>query len=140
PLLNSCSLFTLIPRPSTSPLFPYTTLFRSYAPLGILLDATEIGMAGTSGSYVNTMVIKDKTGDPEIDAGRWKTAMEMTTGIYNLIFDEDNGMNSVELDIFSFLLTKLYARAGVNENNPDAWYERSKDLTFYTLYAMLDDL
>lgn len=111
-----------------------------YAPLGILLDATEIGMAGTSGSYVNTMVIQDKTGDPEIDAGRWKTAMEMTTGIYNLIFDEDNGMNSVELDIFSFLLTKLYARAGVNENNPDAWYERSKDLTFYTLYAMLDDL
>src|SRR5699024_12383527 len=84
PLLNSCSLFTLIPRPSTSPLFPYTTLFRSYAPLGILLDATEIGMAGTSGSYVNTMVIQDKTGDPEIDAGRWKTAMEMTTGIYNL--------------------------------------------------------
>ena len=111
-----------------------------YAPLGILLDATEIGMAGTSGSYVNTMVIQDKTGDPEIDQGRWQTAMEMTTNIYNLIFNEDYGMSKVELDIFSFLLGKMYSSAGISEDNPDKWYERSKDLTFYTLYAMLDEM
>lgn len=111
-----------------------------YAPLGLIQDASEVGMAGTTGSYVNTMVIQDKTGDPEIDEGRWRTAMEMTTNIYNLIFDEDYGMRKVELDIFSFLLGKMYANAGISEKNPDKWYERSKDLTFYTLYAMLDEM
>lgn len=111
-----------------------------YAPLGIILGASEVGMAGTTGSYVNTMVIQEKTGDHEIDRGRWRTAMEMTTNIYNLIFDEDYGMKKIELDIFSFLLGKLYANAGVSDTNPDEWYKRSKDLTFYTLYAMLDDM
>ena len=111
-----------------------------YAPLGMILDATEVGMAGTAGSYVNTMVIQEKTGDPDIDEGRWRTSMEMTTNIYNLIFDEDYGMSKIELDIFSFMLGKLYANAGVSDVNPDEWYNRSKNLTFYTLYAMLDEM
>lgn len=111
-----------------------------YAPLGIIQDASEIGMAGTQGSYVNTMVIQDVTGDAVIDAGRWKTAMEMTTNIYNLIFDEDYGMSKIELDIFSFLLGKMYVNAGISDKNPELWYERSKKLTFYTLYAMLDEM
>lgn len=111
-----------------------------YAPLGKILGAREVGMAGTSGSYVNTMVIQDETGDPEIDEMRWQKAMEMTTSIYNLIFNEDRGMTKIELDIFSFLMGKMYIHAGVTDKNPKEWYERSKDLTFYTLYAMLDEM
>lgn len=111
-----------------------------YAPLGLIIGATEVGMAGTSGSYVNTMVIQDVTGDKDIDGGRWKAAMEMTTSVYNLIFNEEVGMNKIELDIFSFLLGKLYADAGVSDLNPHEWYERSKGLTFYTFYAMLDNM
>lgn len=111
-----------------------------YSALGKVTDATTVGIGSTQGSYVNTMVITKPTGDPEVDMGRLNQAKEMTTRVFDLLFDEGEGMENQERAIFSYLLNAVYVDAGVNEEQPEFWHERSQHLTFYTIYQKLKQL
>lgn len=115
-----------------------------YQALGKISDAAFIAMAGTSGSYVNTMVIPPKTGDMEIDMARKIDSMTMTEKVVGLLVSdpesETSDLSNSDKAIFSDLLSLLYSDNGISDENPDAWHEQSKDLTFYSLYAKLEEI
>lgn len=111
-----------------------------YSALGTVTDATTVGIGSTQGSYVNTMVITKPTGDPATDRGRLNQAKEMTERVFDLLFDADDGMDPEMRAIFSYILNAVYVDAGVNEEQPELWYERTQHLTFFTIYQKLKDL
>lgn len=111
-----------------------------YAALGKVTNAATIAVGSSQGSYVNTMVVTKPTGDAETDLGRLNRAKDMTTKVFDLLFDQYDGMSKTNLSIFSYLLDSVYSEAGVNEDQPEFWYERTKHLTFYTLYQKLSQL
>lgn len=111
-----------------------------YSALGKVTNAATIAVGSSQGSYVNTMVVTSPTGDYNTDIGRLNRAKDMTTKVFDLLFDEYSGMSSINLSIFSYLLDSVYSDAGVNEEQPDFWYERTKHLTFYTIYQKLSQI
>lgn len=108
-----------------------------YAALGKVSDATTVSIGSGQGVYVNTMVIPKESGDPEQDNLRLSTAKEMTSKVFSIIFDVEDGMSNENQAILSDLMDGVYTEMGVNEEQPEHWYERSKDITFYTIYAKL---
>lgn len=106
-----------------------------YMSLGFVADANIVGMGGTSGSYVNTMVIADPTGNMELDVEAKKNAIDMTTTVFNVLANPHTGMNEQQMAIFSDLLTHCYAKVGVGEQ-PETW-ENSKDLNYFYIYDTL---
>lgn len=115
-----------------------------YQALGKISDATFIAMAGTAGTYVNTMVIPEKTGDSELDLARKIEAMTMTEKVIGLLVadpeSDSSSLSNENKAIFSDLLSLLYTDNGISDQNPDLWHEQSKDLTFYSLYAKLEEI
>src|SRR5690606_42128459 len=65
-------LFRLIRRPPRTPLFPYTTLFRSFhrePPPGLQItdDGVILGKPTAFGSFLWTVNVKDASGGPGVD-------------------------------------------------------------------------
>lgn len=108
-----------------------------YAALGKVTDAATVGIGSTRGAYVNTMVVTEPTGDPDVDSGRLSNAKDMTSKVFDILFDEEEGMTNKERPIFSYILSKVYEDAGINEEQPEFWHIRSADLTFYSIYEKL---
>lgn len=104
-----------------------------YIPLGKISDASIIAFGEAEGSYVNTMVIGELTGNREIDVALKTDAMTMTERVFNILFDEDNGMSTYEQAIFSDLLKETYLKFGVTEDSK-TWH-LSKNCTFFHIYA-----
>lgn len=111
-----------------------------YAALGKVTDAVTVGIGSTRGAYVNTMVVTKPTGDYDNDISRLSKAKEMTTKVFDILFDQEYGMSNIERPIFSYVLSKIYEDAGINEEQPEHWHTRSADLTFYTIYEKLRQL
>lgn len=106
-----------------------------YLSLGYIADANIIGMGGTSGSYVNTMVIAKPVGVDELDVEAKKNAIDMTTTVFNVLADPQKGMNETQTAIFSDLMTAAYAKVGVGEQ-PETW-ELSENLNYFIIYDTL---
>lgn len=111
------------------------TEYKALAHVG---DAKIIGMGSADGRYVNTMVIGDLTGDPEIDEELKIYAMESTERAFNLLVDEDYGMTPEQLAIFSDAFGEVYADTGVTEEK-DSW-KNSKGLTYFHIYAKIVEM
>ncbi len=125
--------FTLPDKKYETIVFDYEG--SEYLSLGFVADANIIGMGGTSGSYVNTMVIADPVGVDELDMEAKKNAIEMTTTVFNVLADPNTGMNVEQMAIFSDLLTRCYAKVGVGEQ-PETW-GKSNDLNYFVIYDTL---
>ncbi|KTF59115.1 MULTISPECIES: hypothetical protein [Bacillus amyloliquefaciens group] len=111
---------------------------REYIPLGRIFGAHVISMSGREGRYVNTVVIGDRTGDPDIDKYRKKEAMEATARVFHLLVDERYGMTAEQVAIFSDALNEVYADFGVTEDE-ETW-SKSKDITYFHIYAKIREM
>lgn len=109
-----------------------------YKGLAYIGDAKIIGMGSAEGRYVNTMVIGDLTGDEELDAELKINAIESTERVFNLLVDENYGMEPEQLAIFSDALGEVYADAGVTEER-DSW-KNSKGLTYFHIYSKIVEM
>lgn len=107
-----------------------------YRALGKVTDAKTVSFTGGSGSYVNTMVIGDLTGDKLIDEGLMIEARESTKRVFDILCDENSGMTTTETAIFSEAMKILYTNCGVFDDRPETW-TKSKGLTFYKLFAKI---
>lgn len=103
-----------------------------YTKLGYIGDAVNISMNGT---YVNTMVIPQLTGDYEIDSIAKQRAIETTTTVFNVLADPKYGMNTKQKAIFSDMMTEAYAEVGVG-TEMETW-SNSESLNYFKLYDIL---
>lgn len=110
-----------------------------YVNLGNVTGAKQVSFSGSSGSYVNTMVIGDITGDDDIDASLWTEAIEATERVFNLLTDPENGMSPNEKMLFNTALMEVYEDFGVYEKDPTTW-KNSRGTTFYNIYAKLEKM
>lgn len=108
-----------------------------YRPLGNVTEADIISMTGSSGRYVNTMVIPDLTGDDEIDVDLKADAQNSTVRIFNLLVDSEYGMTELQESLLSDVMNEAYLDFGVT-SEPESWY-LSKDMTFFHIYMKLKD-
>lgn len=106
-----------------------------YTPLGRVTGADIISMTGSSGKFVNTMVIGDLTGDPEIDTELKTDAQTATARIFHLLVNSDYGMTETQESLISDAMNETYLNHGVT-NDPITW-EKSKDITFFDIYLTL---
>jgi len=108
-----------------------------YLPLANVIDAHVISLTKSSGKFVNTMVISDLTGDPEIDSMLKIDAQDATIRIFNLLVDEDYGMSAEQLAILSDAMKQVYLDFKVTENQ-ESW-KNSKEITYFHLYVKIKD-
>lgn len=108
-----------------------------YRPLGNIINTTNISLSSTSGKFVNTMVIGDLTGDPDIDSKLKIDAQDATIRIFNLLVDEFEGMQPEEEAILSKAMQEVYLDFNVTEN-PNSW-KNSKGITFFHIYLKIKD-
>lgn len=110
-----------------------------YLALGKVTDAKFVSFSGNSGSYVNTMAIGDLTGDEQIDEGLIDESREATKRVFDLLVDENHGMNNTQIAVFSEALKNLYERNGVFDKDRSTWH-KSKNLTYYMLYSTISKM
>lgn len=104
--------------------------------IGKLANASIVSVGSGEGRYVNTMVIGDFTGIESIDSNLKIEAMTSTERIFNVLVDENEGMERYELAIFSDAINDVYLDFGVTDE-PDTWH-LSKDITFFHIYAKIN--
>lgn len=124
-----------MPLPDTYRTIVFDYKGNEYTRLGKLAGASVVSMAGGEGRYVNTMVIGDLTGDPEVDRNLKIEAIEATERVFHLLVDENHGMNRQELALFGDCLNEVYLHFGVTED-PSTWHY-SKRCTFFNVYVKL---
>lgn len=106
---------------------------QQYDEIGKLGDANIISMGEHGGMYVNTMVIADSVGIESIDNNRKIEAVSSTRRVFDLIFNDTYGMDTLERAIFSSVLNEVYADFGVTDDPKT--FHLSKECTFYHVYA-----
>lgn len=110
-----------------------------YLALGKVTDAKFVSFSGSSGSYVNTMAIGDLTGDDLIDEGLIDESREATKRVFDLLVDENHGMDNTQVAVFSEALKNLYEKNGVFDKDKSTWH-KSKNLTYYMLYSTISKM
>lgn len=103
-----------------------------YQKLGYLGDAINVSM---NGSYVNTMVIPQLTGDYEVDSVAKQRAIETTTTVFNVLADPKEGMTTKQKAIFSDMMSEAYSMVGVG-TEMGTWVNSEK-LNYFKLYDVL---
>lgn len=109
-----------------------------YIALGKVTGAKSVSFSSSSGSYVNTIVIGDLTGDKEIDNGLLDEARDSTKRVFDLLVSEDykTGMDTIETAIFSEALKNIYETHEVFDGEPET-YKNSKDLTLFMVFSQI---
>lgn len=110
-----------------------------YQPVAKALDGVIINMSKAAGLYFDSTVIGDLTGDPIIDAALLKDSRVVTSNIFDILCDPENGMTTTETKLFNDAYIKLFNRYGISEADPQTW-KKSKALSFHRLYQEICEL
>src|SRR5437764_15437688 len=90
----------MLPPPPSSPLFPYTTLFRSYAAFRGPAAVYTLSFIAAAGGAMSTVAIKAQSNPRPGEPMSWKT---MLAG-FHYIRRERLILGSISLDLFAVLL------------------------------------
>lgn len=108
-----------------------------YDALGAAYGATTIDVSGKSESscYFDTTEIGDLTGDPKIDYDLKNQSMSITRVVFDLLCDEEKGMNHKELAIFNDAYNLMNHKFGITDDKR-TWHN-SKKTSYHELFRTI---